>query len=157
MRRTLLAASLPLAAAAALLLPAAPASAQLRETVLAEPRPTVDSPRRIVVSIAESDPQRANAVFSNVINIQEFYGTDAVELAIVAYGPGVRHLLRGESQVADRVASLQAYDIAFIACGNTLDGLGKEPGDVLAGVAVVKNGLPEIVEKVVAGWIHLRP
>lgn len=142
---------------AALCVLATPVHAQLRDTPLAEPKPSVDQPRRIVISIAESDPARANAVFSNTINIQEFYGTDAVELAIVAYGPGVRHLIRGESQVAERVASLQAYDIVFIACGNTLDGLGKEPGDVLDGVEVVKNGLPEIVEKVLAGWVHIRP
>lgn len=134
-----------------------PAAAQLRETPLADPKPSVDQPRRIVISIAESDPARANAVFSNVINIQEFYGADSVELAIVAYGPGVRHLIRGESQVAERVASLQAYDIVLIACGNTLDSLGKEPGDLLPGVEVVKNGLPEIVEKVLGGWVHLRP
>jgi hypothetical protein len=51
---------------------AAPALAQLRETPLADPKPSLDQPRRIVVSIAESDPARANAVFSNVINIQEF-------------------------------------------------------------------------------------
>lgn len=150
--------SLPIASlAAALWIVAAPAWAQPRETVFADPRPSVDSPRRIVVSVADGDPARANAVFSNVINIQEFYGTDSVELAIVAYGPGVRHLIRGESQVAERVASLQAYGIVFIACGNTLDSLGKEAGDVLDGVEIVKNGLPEIVEKVLSGWVHLRP
>jgi len=157
MRRALLLASLSLAAAAAALEPAQQASAQAREAVLAEPKPSVDQPRRIVVSIAESDVQRANAVFSNVINIQEFYGTDSVVLAIVAYGPGVRHLIRGESQVAERLASLRAYDVTFIACGNTLDSLGKQPSDVLPGVEVVKAGLPEIVEKVLAGWIHLKP
>lgn len=59
--------------------------------------------------------------------------------------------------MAERVASLQAYGIAFIACGNTLEGLGKDASDVLPGVEVVKNGLPEIVEKVLAGWVHLRP
>jgi len=134
-----------------------PASARERETVLADPKPTVEAPRRIVVSLAEGDTARANAVFSNVINIQQFYGTDRVELAIVLYGPGVRHVLKSDSRVAERVASLQAYDIAFIACGNTLEAMGRPHDDLLDGVEVVKNGLPEIVEKVLAGWVHLRP
>lgn len=143
--------------ALALLVASPAAAARERETELADPKPSIDSPRRIVVSLAEADPARANAVFSNVINIQEFYGPDRVELAIVLYGPGVRHVLKGDSQVAERVASLRAYDITFIACGNTLESMGRPHDDLLEGVEVVKNGLPEIVEKVLAGWVHLKP
>jgi intracellular sulfur oxidation DsrE/DsrF family protein len=141
---------------AALALPL-PAAAQLRQTPLADPRPTMDRPRRIVVSLPEAEPARANAVFSNIINIQGFYGQDFVEIMLVAYGPGVRHLIAAESQVAERVASLQAYDIAFVACGATLDSLGLGPDALLPGVAVVQNGLPEIVERTLMGWVHLRP
>ena len=133
------------------------AAAGRRDTPLAEPRPTIDAPRRLVVSLAEADPVRANAIFSNLVNIQGFYGQDLVEILVVAYGPGVRHLLRGESQVAERVASLQAYDIAFVVCGATLDALGVPPEQALEGVQVVQNGLPEIIERQLQGWVHLRP
>lgn len=142
---------------APLLAAAAAARAQRRETPLAEPRPSLEAPRRIVVSLPEADPARAHAVFSNMINIQGFYGADMVELMLVAYGPGVRHLIAAESQVAERVASLQAYDIAFVACGATLDSLGLGPEALLPGVEVVQNGLPEIVERSLMGWVHLRP
>lgn len=145
-----------LALLAALLLPL-PALARRRDTPLAEPRPSLDQPRRIVVSLAEAEAARANAVFNNLINIQGFYGQDLVEIMLVAYGPGVRHLIAHESQVAERVASLQAYDIVFVACGATLDSLGLGPETLLPGVAVVQNGLPEIVERVLMGWVHLRP
>lgn len=131
--------------------------AGVRETPLADPKPSIDAPRRIVVSLSESDPARANAIFSNFVNIQKFYGQDLVQIVVVAYGPGVRHLVRGESKVAERVASLQAYDIEFIACGATLETLGVSPDQVLPGVAIVQNGLPEIVERQLMGWIHLRP
>jgi len=140
----------------ALLLPTK-AVAQRRETPLAEPTPMMDRPRRIIISLAEGDPARANAVLSNIINIQAFYGQDFVEIMLVAYGPGVRHLIAAESQVAERVESLQAYDIAFVACGATLDSLGLGPEALLPGVAVVQNGLPEIVERTLMGWVHLRP
>ena len=133
------------------------ASAGVRETPLAEPRPSIETPRRIVVSLSEGDAARANAIFSNLVNVQAFYGQDQVEIIVVAYGPGVRHLLHGESQVAERVASLQAYDIAFVACGATLDTLGVAPEGVLESVQVVQNGLPEIIERQLMGWVHLRP
>ncbi|MCS6891751.1 MAG: DsrE family protein [Rhodovarius sp.] len=143
---------LPLALSATL-----PAAAQRRETPLADPRPSLEAPRRIVISLAEAEPARAHAVFSNIINIQGFYGQDMVELMLVAYGPGVRHLIAAESQLAERVASLQAYGVAFVACGATLDSLGLGPEALLPGVEVVQNGLPEIVERSLMGWVHLRP
>lgn len=133
------------------------AGAGVRQTPLAEPKPTIDSPRRIIISLSEADPARANAVFSNIANIQGFYGQDFVRIMVVAYGPGIRHLLRSESQVAERVASLQAYDVEFVACGATLETLGLPPEAVLDGVQVVQNGLPEVVERQLEGWIHLRP
>ncbi len=132
-------------------------AAGVRETPLADPKPSLEAPRRIVVSLSEADPARANAVFSNIINIQSFYGQDLVRIMVVAYGPGVRHLIAAETQVAERVASLRAYDIEFVACGATLDTLGLGPEALIEGIEVVQNGLPEIVERTLEGWVHLRP
>lgn len=126
-------------------------------TELAQPGPSLDRPRRIVASLSEADPERANAVLSNLVNIQSFYGQDLVEIRLVAYGPGVRHLLREGSTVAERIASLRAYGMAFVACGATLDSLGLGHEAVLEGVEVVQNGLPEIVERQLSGWVYLRP
>ncbi len=144
---------------AALALLAAPllAGAGVRETPLAEPQPSMDAPRRIIAALAEADPARANAVFSNLINIQGFYGQDLVRIMLVAYGPGVHHLVAAESQLRERVASLQAYEIEFVACNATLQALGLPPEAVLPGVVVVQNGLPEIVERQLQGWVHIRP
>jgi len=132
-------------------------AAGLRETELATPKPSLEAPRRIVASLSESDPERANAVLSNLINVQAFYGQDFVEILLVAYGPGLRHLLRADSSVAERIRSLQAYGLTFVACGATLDTLGLTPDAVLEGVEVVQNGLPEIVERQLSGWVHIRP
>jgi len=131
--------------------------AGLRETELADPKPSLDAPRRIIASLSEADPERANAVLSNMINVQTFYGQDLVEIRLVAYGPGLRHLLREGSTVAERIQSLQAYGLSFVACGATLDTLGLTPASVLEGVEVVQNGLPEIVERQLSGWIYIRP
>src|SRR3546814_5252916 len=83
-------------AAAAVAVPVAAARAMVvdRKGKFADPQPTIDAPRRIVVSLAEDDPKRINAVLSNIVNIQKFYDAAQVKLAVIAYGPGDRKSTR---------------------------------------------------------------
>jgi intracellular sulfur oxidation DsrE/DsrF family protein len=140
-------------------LPVAAARAMVadRKGKFADPQPTIDAPRRIVVSLAEDDAHRINAVLSNIVNIQKYYDAAQVKLAVIAYGPGLTALLKDRSPVAQRIASLQALEVEFIACGATLETLHKTAADLLPDVDEVPNGLPEIVERSLTGWIHLRP
>lgn len=132
------------------------AAAQERKGKFADPQPEIDNPRKIVISLSEDDPKRINAVLSNIVNIQKYYDAAQVKLAVIAYGPGIAAVLKG-SPVAQRIAGLQDLDVEFIACGATLDTMNKNEGDLLAKVPVVPNGLPEIVERSLTGWIHLHP
>jgi intracellular sulfur oxidation DsrE/DsrF family protein len=133
-----------------------PFAAAAGETQLAEPKPSIDNPRRIVVSLAEADPARINAVLSNIGNIQKFYGADNVRLALVAYGPGLAALL-ADSPVKARIESLRAIEVEMVACGATMAAMHKTEKDLLDGVETVENALPEIVERQLQGWVHLRP
>jgi len=123
----------------------------------ADPQPSFDHPRKIVLSLSESDPARVNEVLNNVGNIQRFYGADNVEIALVAYGPGIHSVLSDQSPVVERIKGLLAIGIHILACKATLDTIHKSPGDVIAGVEVVPNGLPELVELQMRGWIYVRP
>ncbi|HSV28133.1 MAG TPA: DsrE family protein [Candidatus Omnitrophota bacterium] len=134
------------------LLIAAPVAAFAADTVLADPKPGWDNPRRIVLQLTTDDPKRVNGVFHNAINLQKFYGQDNVKVAIVAYGAGVRPLLKQDSPVAERVASLAQYEVEFVACGNTLATMDKKESDLLPGVTVVTAGIAEIVERQIKGW-----
>ena len=125
--------------------------------ISANPKPTFDQPRKIVLSLSESDPARINEVISNIGNIQKYYGTDYVRIALVAYGPGIHAVLTKDSTVKPRIAGLVAIGVEVLACGATLDSLHKNAGDVLPGVRVVPNGIPELVERQIAGRIYVRP
>jgi len=94
--------------------------------VLAEPKPSLDAPRRVVVSLSAADPARANAAFSTISGIRSFSGQDLARMPVVACGPGLRHLIASQTEPVERIE-------------------------------VVRNGLPEIVERMLAGWVHLRP
>jgi len=133
-----------------------PALAAGQAQKFADPQPTIDNPRRIVVSLAEDDPGRINAVLSNIVNIQKYYDAEQVRISVIAYGPGVSALLK-TSPVKGRVAGLQSLEVEFIACGATLETLKKDSADLLPEIGIVPNGLPEIVERSLRGWIHLRP
>ena len=141
---------------AASLVWAAPAMAQERKGKFADPQPDINNPRRIVISLSEDEPKRISAVLSNIVNIQKYYDAAQVKLAVIAYGPGIAAVF-SDSPVAQRIAGLQDLDVEFIACGATLDTLKKTPADLLPEVKMVPNGLPEIVERSLTGWVHLRP
>ena len=126
-------------------------------TELADPKPSFDNPRRIVIGISDGDAGRLNAVLNNIANIQKFYGADFAKLVVVGYGPGVRALLRDDNPVRARIESFQAIEVEFIACGATLESLKKTEADLIEGVETVANGLPEIVERQLKGWTYLHP
>jgi len=124
---------------------------------MADPKPDMDNPRKIVLQLTEDDDKKVNGVLYNAINIQKYYGMDNVMVAVVAYAKGVNALLKESTTVADRIASLQQYDVEFVACGNTLDTMGKKTEDLLDGVVRVQAGIPEIVERQLRGWIYITP
>jgi intracellular sulfur oxidation DsrE/DsrF family protein len=119
--------------------------------------PTIDHPRRIVLSLSERDPVRVNEVIGNIGNIQRYYGTDNVRIALVVFGPGVRALLKDESSVKPRIAGLVSIGVEVLACAATMASLHKTQTDLVDGVRIVPNGIPEIVERQARGWIYVRP
>jgi intracellular sulfur oxidation DsrE/DsrF family protein len=122
----------------------------------ASPAPSLDHPRKIVLSLSESDLSRVNEVIGNVGNIQKFYGADDVRIALVAYGPGLRAVLKG-SPVADRIKSLVAIGVEVVACGATMESMHLGKDAVIQGVSITANGIPYIVEHQLGGWVYVRP
>lgn len=140
-------------------LAAAPAAAAegAARTQLAAPQPDWDNPRRIILQLTDDDPRKINGVLFNAVNLQKFYGQDNVRIAVIAYAGGMQALLKQASPVAERVASLQQYGVEFVGCGNTLDAIGRTSADLLPGVTLVEAGIAEIVERTLAGWVHIVP
>jgi intracellular sulfur oxidation DsrE/DsrF family protein len=137
--------------------PAAGAQSDALPIPFASPAPSFDHPRKIVLSLSERDPARVNEVLSNIGNVQKFYGADNVQIVLIAYGPGIHALLRNDSTVKPRIASLIAIGIAVFACDATLQTLHLGAAALLPGVRIVPNGIPAIVEFEAAGWYYVRP
>ena len=127
------------------------------DTEFAEPKPSIDNPRKIVFPITRGDDASINHVLSSANNVMKFYGPENVQIAIICYAKGIRTLLKKEKKIAVRVRSLQTYDVEFIACGNTMRTLQIKPDDLIEDVEIVTAGIVELVERDLKGWIYIRP
>ncbi|MDH5188381.1 MAG: DsrE family protein [Rhodospirillaceae bacterium] len=134
---------------------AAESTTQNKQT-MADPEPSMDNPRKVLVSLNFNDEKSVASLLYNVINIQKSYGQDNLEIVVLGWGPGVRALLK-DSPVRARIESQMQYDIQFIACGNTLETIGISPDNLIDGVGLVKAGLPEIIERELMGWSVIWP
>jgi hypothetical protein len=128
------------------------------ETEFAEPKPSMDNPRRFVFPITKWNRDEINHVLGSANNVIKFYGVDNTEVVIVAYSQGIKSLLaRRDTKIRKRVEALMTYDVEFIACGNTMKTLKIKKEELIDGVEVVTAGIVELIERQLRGYIYIRP
>ena len=97
----------------------------------------------VVFHISSGDGFSQKLVLNNAQNLQNFYGSDKVNIEIVAYGPGLRTLF-GESSYAKRIKRMGKSGITFSACANTMKAMGREHGSLNKVAKVVPGGVVRI-------------
>ena len=123
-----------------------------------------DSVKRVAIHVDENDPQRMNMALNNAANIFKHYGEtgEAVEVRLVANGPGLHMLREDTSPVKDRVAAmaLEHDGLSFAACGNTHRMMSKRSGGEITLVSeaeMISSGVVELIELQGEGWAYIRP
>ena len=128
------------------------------ETEFAEPKPAIDNPRQIVFSIPSGEIDEMNRILSTVNNVMKFYRPENTEVVIVAYGQGLKSLLKkGDANVRKRIEALMTYDVEFIACGNTMKTLHIDKKDLLDDIGFATAGIVEIIERQLQGYTYAQP
>ncbi len=128
------------------------------ETEFAEPKPAIDNPRKIVFSIPSGEIDEINRILSTVNNVMKFYRPENTEVVIVAYGQGLKSLLKkGDTNVRKRIEALMTYDVEFIACGNTMRTLHIDQKDLLDDIGFATAGIVEIIERQLQGYTYAQP
>jgi len=114
----------------------------------------------IVLQLSDGDEAVQSRVLNVASNLLKHYGgPDLVDLEIVAFGPGIS-LLFAESGQLERVSSLAANGVRFVACMNTVETIERTSGTrpVLNPVAIpVQAGVAHIVERSGQGFVVVRP
>jgi intracellular sulfur oxidation DsrE/DsrF family protein len=119
---------------------------------------------RLAVQVDANDPKVMNLALNNVVNVAQYYGEKGEEfqIEIVAYGPGLTMLRDDTSPVKARIKSIKESipDVAFAACGNTIESMEKREGKkipIVKQATVVKAGVVRLMELQEQGWSYIRP
>lgn len=129
----------------------------LADTEFVDPKPALDQPRQIVFSVTEGSNEAINHVLSSVNNVLKFYGPEKVQMEVVAYAGGLKMLLKSNPKIAERVRTLMLYDVVFVACGNTMRTKSITEAQLIEDTEIVTAGIVEMIERVKAGWIYIKP
>lgn len=113
----------------------------------------------VALQISDGSPAKQTLVLNVAHNLLKYYGPDKVDLEIVAFGPGLRLLFKGNAQ-EPRIEAMAEQGVRFSACGNTIHHMAKLLGhkpqlDKYA--RVVPAGIVRLVELNQAGYFVSRP
>lgn len=110
----------------------------------------------VVFQISNGSAQEQELVLANAANVLKYYGPDKLQLEIVAFGPGLRLLLKHNVH-AKMIQSLHAEGVEFAACHNTMLKLHLTKADLNPVSHVVPGGVIEIMRRESEGWNYIRP
>ncbi|MDP3356541.1 MAG: DsrE family protein [Polaromonas sp.] len=111
---------------------------------------------KLIIQISDNDPAKWNLALNNAKNVQDDVGASNVDIAIVAYGPGIG-MLRLESPTGARVADAMKANVRVVACENTMRAQKITKDDMLPAISYVPAGVTEIMKRQGEGWAYLRP
>jgi len=115
--------------------------------------------KKVVLQISDPNPFKQTLVLNVANNLLKHYGTDKVDIEIVAFGPGLRLLLDGNSNQS-RMDGLSSSGVRFAACENTIASftkkLGHEP-KLVSQATPVSAGVVRILDLTAEGYTLVKP
>ena len=115
--------------------------------------------QKVVLQISDPNPMKQTLVLNVAGNLIKHYGPDKVDIEIVAFGPGLRLLLDGNSNQS-RMNGLNKNGVRFAACENTLkkysQKLGHKP-KLIPQATPVSAGVVRILELTAQGYTLVKP
>lgn len=115
--------------------------------------------KRVVLQISDPDPFKQTLVLNVANNLVKHYGPDKIDIEIVAFGPGLRLLIDGNTNQS-RIDGLANNGVKFAACQNTLTAftkaLGRKP-ELHKNATPVSAGVVRILELTEQGFSLVKP
>ena len=114
---------------------------------------------KVVLQISDPNPFKQTLVLNVASNVIKHYGEDNVQVEIVAFGPGLRLLQKGNVN-SGRIEGLAAKGVTFSACANTQKGMAKKLGHMPAmnsNAVTVGAGIVRIIDLVKEGYFLIKP
>lgn len=124
---------------------------------VAEPYPTAEQPRQIVIGVSRGDDTSIQQALGTADDVLKYYVDGKARIRVVAYHEGIRLLLKKEKAIESRVQALQQQGVVFVACGNTMDAAKIDDWSLTENVVVVSVGVADIIERSKEGAVYLQP
>jgi len=115
--------------------------------------------KRVVLQISDPNPFKQTLVLNVANNLVKHYGQDKVDVEIVAFGPGLRLLMAGNSNQG-RISGLNSAGVQFSACKNTIKAFSKKLGhtpDLVPQAKPVSAGVVRILDLTAQGYTLVKP
>ena len=113
----------------------------------------------LVLQVSSADALTWNIALNNARNVQQAFGPGSVRVVVVAFGPGLRMLLK-DSPVAAQIQAEDSAGIEFDACHKTMEAMAHKLGhmpELLPQAVVVPAGLVRIMQLEKAGFAYAKP
>lgn len=124
----------------------------------ADPKPTFDTPRQVIMKLNRSDIHYANHLLGTIYNLLKIYPAETLKVAVLVYGPGMRVIKKDyDKKTLERIESLMEYDVEFVGCLNTMETMGWTQKDFIDDIDYVQAGVAAVIERQAAGWIDATP
>jgi len=125
-------------------------------TAVAAAQSAVQPKSKVVFQISDSDVGKWNVVLANAKNVQQEIGAEKVQIAIVAFGPGIG-MLKADSSASNRVTEVASSGIEIVACERAMAGQKLTKADMNTAVSYVPLGVVELMKRQSAGWAYIHP
>jgi len=115
--------------------------------------------KKVVLQISDPNPFKQTLVLNVANNLVKHYGPDKVDIEIVAFGPGLRLLLKGNTNQS-RMDGLSENGVKFAACQNTIAAFSKQLGhtpELVSQATPVSAGVVRILELTEQGFSLVKP
>lgn len=115
--------------------------------------------KRIVLQISDTEAFKQTLVLNVANNLIKHYGQDKVDVEIVAFGPGLRLLMAGNSNTS-RIKGLSTSGVQFSACQNTIASFSKKLGhtpELISQATPVSAGVVRILDLTAQGYTLIKP
>lgn len=130
---------------------------QVIATTSSEDKPFAEE--KIVLQISDPDPFKQTLVLNVANNLIKHYGQDKVDIEIVAFGPGLKLLLK-KNKISPRIDGLADSGVRFAACNNTLAAMTKKLGKtpkLHSSATHVSAGVVRIIDLESEGYKLIKP
>jgi len=123
-----------------------------------DPKPSFDTPRKIIMKLNMSDVREVNHMLGTIYNLLRDYPSDTLKVEVIGYGPGMRALKKDyDKHTLSRIRSLMEYDVDFVGCRNTMQTMKWTEKDFIEGITYVQAGIAQVIERQVGGWVDATP